>query len=538
MDPVNRRIRLYNNAYLIWLLWLLLAAFAISRISVPPGVPEDAGFAQAENQLSVIAASAHPVGSPAHEALASYLESQIRLLGLTPVRQTLPTSSLSVPLRSAEGHDINNIMVRLPGTGTGRAVLVMAHYDARADSPGAGDDGAAVASMLAVLAQMAATNDRLNDLIFLFSDAEEPCLCGARAFVAYHPWAADIGLVLNFEGRGSSGLSLMFETTAGNAELVRHFGEAAVHPATGSLFYEIYRILPNDTDLTLFKASGYPGLNMAFIGNAENYHRSTDSVDNLSLPAFYHLYRNIQALVSHFVNAPLDKLEGDNVVFFDLLSFTVLSYSQTTASLLAVVAAVLLLSLYRQIFVEEQVRKLKIALLVVACPVLLLLPAIGLQMLHRLSLPDDPVLRVSAQFSVWRLVVMLCVNSCIFFSALRLMLKVWSVAEWEVVVLGYWLLLLVASTWLLPGASYLFLWPLLIMVAGFLLSRRLAAQAHTAHWLIRLFAPVGLLVIWSGPLYVLFQAMSLASAAMIVVLASIALGLLSLPINRFREYAN
>jgi Zn-dependent M28 family amino/carboxypeptidase len=40
-------------------------------------------------------------------------------------------------------------------------------------------------------------------IIILFSDAEELGLNGAALFVTQHKWAKDIGLVLNFEARGS-----------------------------------------------------------------------------------------------------------------------------------------------------------------------------------------------------------------------------------------------------------------------------------------------------------------------------------------------
>lgn len=48
-----------------------------------------------------------------------------------------------------------------------------------------------------------------NDIVILISDAEELGLLGAGAFVEHHPWAKDIGLVLNFEARGSGGPSYM-----------------------------------------------------------------------------------------------------------------------------------------------------------------------------------------------------------------------------------------------------------------------------------------------------------------------------------------
>ena len=67
-----------------------------------------------------------------------------------------------------------------------------------------------------------------------------------------HPLAADGGVVLNFEARGTTGPAIMFETSRGNADLVGVFAEAAPHPVATSFAVEVYRMLPNDTDFTPF----------------------------------------------------------------------------------------------------------------------------------------------------------------------------------------------------------------------------------------------------------------------------------------------
>ncbi len=105
-----------------------------------------------------------------------------------------------------------------------------------------------------------------NDVIFLLTDGEELGLLGAAAFVNEHPWAKDVGVALNFEARGTGGPVRMFETSEQNGWLIRRFAQAAPYPRTDSISYEIYRSLPNDTDLTVFKRHGYAGLNFAFIG--------------------------------------------------------------------------------------------------------------------------------------------------------------------------------------------------------------------------------------------------------------------------------
>jgi len=48
----------------------------------------------------------------------------------------------------------------------------------------------------------------------------------------------------------------MFESGDANSWLMRLFGSAVARPVTNSLFYTVYKLLPNDTDFTVFKAAG------------------------------------------------------------------------------------------------------------------------------------------------------------------------------------------------------------------------------------------------------------------------------------------
>lgn len=71
--------------------------------------------------------------------------------------------------------------------------------------------------------------------------------------------AKNVGLVLNFEARGSGGPSYMLvETNQGNAKLIKAFNEASPpFPVANSMMYSIYKMLPNDTDLTVFREEGH-----------------------------------------------------------------------------------------------------------------------------------------------------------------------------------------------------------------------------------------------------------------------------------------
>src|SRR5207245_10866754 len=120
------------------------------------------------------------------------------------------------------------------------AVALVAQYDSVAAGPGAGDDGAGVAALLETLRGLRAGPALQNDLIFLFTDGEEDGLLGASAFVAEHPWAKDAHVVINFEARGNSGASQLFETSAGNGRLIDFFAQAAPYPSGSSLAFQSY----------------------------------------------------------------------------------------------------------------------------------------------------------------------------------------------------------------------------------------------------------------------------------------------------------
>ena len=221
---------------------------------------------------------------------------------------------------------IENVIVRLSGTNSGKAVVLIGHYDSVPTSPGASDDGSAVAAMLETLRALRAGPPLRNDVICLFSDAEEVGLMGARGFINEHPWAADIGVVLNFEARGNEGPALMFETSDENGWLIRELARAGAATRTNSVLYEAYRMLPNETDMTMFKRAGYSGLNFAYIDGAARYHTATDTLAQLDQRSLQHQGNYALALARQFGNADLKNTKAGNAVYFDLLGFTLIHY--------------------------------------------------------------------------------------------------------------------------------------------------------------------------------------------------------------------
>ena len=131
---------------------------------------------------------------------------------------------------------------------------------------------------------------------------EEEGLLGASAFVAQHPWAKKRNGVYTDEARGNGGPVWMFETSEQNGRLIREFAKAAPHPFTSSLLYEIYRLLPNETDFAVFKRAGLEGFNFAFINGVTHYHTMLDNIENIDKRSLQHHGYYALALTRHFGN--------------------------------------------------------------------------------------------------------------------------------------------------------------------------------------------------------------------------------------------
>lgn len=321
---MNKKLALQQSSVII-LAWIL-AFWACTRILVAPEIkkePEASAYSieKALSHLRHIAAEPHPVGSRAHEAVAGYLLGQIAALGYrAEVQETIASAQSGLPKPFVNAARIKNIMVRVAGKTHRDAVLIAGHYDSAETSPGAADDGAAVASMLEVLRILKQSGPAKNDLIFLFSDAEELGLLGSRAFVERHPWAKDCRLALNFEARGNKGVLLMFETSDHNARPVEHYARAAVQPVASSLMFSIYkRLLHHDTDFSVFKEAGMTGMNFAFIEGWTDYHTRLDNLERLDPRTLALQGKNMLQLARHFADADLTLLgQGGDLGYFNL----------------------------------------------------------------------------------------------------------------------------------------------------------------------------------------------------------------------------
>jgi hypothetical protein len=425
-----------------------------------------------------LATKPHPLASDGEIVVRNFILSEIRRLGLEPSLQETVLSE-----RVSQGRYIwarvQNIVVRVSGYASTKTVLLMAHYDTAASSPGASDDSSGVATLLETCRVLQSTEPLRNDVVFLFTDGEEDGLLGAKSFLSQHPLGQNIGLVLNFEARGTSGPSFLFETTSRNGWLIQELA-GLPHPRASSLFFELYKHMPYGTDLSVFRERGVPGLNFAFVEHPLLYHTSADDVTHLDIRSLKHQGDYAVWLTRKFGNIDLRVTPEANEVFFntgDWLLHYPESYVLPLAFLnlfLLVLAAVLAIRMCAVRFSGFMIG--------IAMASLLATTAFFLGMMSWLVLrqivPEfrDPGFVLF--FSWW---YVLAGASSVIAAAIGLLLSVGRrINRLEIALgsLGFCFLLSIPLVFAAPGASYLLQWPCL---AG-LLSSFLYVMSDRAYW--------------------------------------------------------
>jgi hypothetical protein len=339
-------------AAVVLLVLALVAALGIADVQPPsprPGSTPAAEFsaARAFEHVRRMGQEVHVTGSPAADRVREYIVETLTGYGLKPEVQDAVGVNAGKFADGGMAH-VRNVVAVLPGTASTGQVVLMAHYDSVQVSYGANDDGAGSSTLLEVaraLTQGGGAKPR-NDVVFVFTDAEEACLCGAEAFVSQHPLGQKQSVVLNFEARGSSGPAVMFQTSEGNADLIDVYARTP-HPVGTSLAVEVYRLLSNDTDFTPFLAQQrFTGLNTAYIDGSSVYHSPFDRPSTMNRASLQHHGDNALALAREFGRAdlpPLMKPASGDAVYFPFAGLLVrypaaLTWPLAILALLAVAA--------------------------------------------------------------------------------------------------------------------------------------------------------------------------------------------------------
>ncbi len=323
-----------------------LFLLVLARYQPPPPRPATAPA----NEFSAVRAATvlrtilgsdkpHPVGSAADARVRTAVLAELTRLGYSPhVEKGFACSYDAVCA------EVQNVLARLEGRQRGEAVLLAAHYDSVPAGPGASDDGAGVASILEIARALKAGPPPLHPVIFLIDEGEEAGLLGAVEFMEQSPWAHEVGGAVNLEARGTSGPSLMFETGGHSRWLMPLFARSVPRPITNSLYYAMYRRMPNDTDFTVFSHHGIDGFNFAFLGSVAHYHTPLDNLANLDLASLQSQGEHGLGAVRALASAPgLGAQRGGDAAFFDLAAWRLVWWPLDWTPWLAALAVLLLL---------------------------------------------------------------------------------------------------------------------------------------------------------------------------------------------------
>jgi len=209
--------RLHGAAWLATVCAGLLSAHWSQQAAAPKSAGFDARRAQAD--LEALVKGPRPLGSPAAAQARAFVKRRLQDAGLEPQQEC---AFVCTPL-GACGRACN-VVARIEG-GSNKAPLVLsAHLDTVASSPGAHDDALGVVVLLEIARLLAETPQpgrySPRPVVLLFDDGEEVGLLGARAFAEAHPeWAEGAFVFATVDGmagptvlrtQGPADMSLMW----------------------------------------------------------------------------------------------------------------------------------------------------------------------------------------------------------------------------------------------------------------------------------------------------------------------------------------
>jgi hypothetical protein len=263
---------------------------------------------------------------------------------------------------------------------------------------------------------------------------------------------------------------MMFETSKNNGWLIEQFAAAAPHKMAHSLSYEIYRLLPNSTDMTIFREAGLSGLNFAFIGGLKNYHTPLDTPENLDDGSLQHHGTYALALARHFGNANLDSIYKPNAVYFNTWGTGFVHYPGTWVLPLVVLSAlafavVTVVGLRRAAWSASEVMIGALGMLAS-----LLLSVIAVSLVWWLGGQLQAVAGSTAQMFLYKThlfgIAWVALSTAVFVSSYNLLRRRVGPLAMALSGLSLWLVMLALSAIVVPGGSYLFTWPLLFGLLG------------------------------------------------------------------------
>lgn len=415
--------------------------------------------------LETIAREPHPMGvSQAQADVRDYIMDEIHALGLeAQIQDTFGQRHWGPDSGYVSGGFVKNILTRLQGSDPEDAILLMAHYDSTPGAPGGGDNGAGVVILLELVRAIHANPQLLQDVIFLFTDGEEPGTFGALAFISQHPWFNEVSMVINLDGitDGPPGLS---QSSQWNGIWIQALARKTEKPTYISL--PIHLFSTGESDLIPFKQVGLPAAGFATATVGQEIHTMLDRPEIVNPGSIQHLGNHLLGIILYIANQPTVTADMPDQTFFPLLG-SLVHYPSSWALPLAGLAGIcflgtLFFGLNRKILTWKGLGLglLTGIMFVILCIAVAVLIWQGINAIHpeyqisgvRPHLTDD------ALYAIGFMVLSLAIVSGLITLA-RVKITALDLVAGALV---FWLPVSLAASVLVPETSYLGTWVLLI----------------------------------------------------------------------------
>jgi hypothetical protein len=507
--------------------------FGLNLRNLPGAVAEGSSLTEfssdrAMRHISSIAARPHPIGSIEHGPVRDYIVAELASIGIKAEIQE--TAVVSHGWNTTLGATVQNVVAKIDGTQGGKAVLLVAHYDSVPIGPGASDDASGVSVILETLRSLKAGAPLKNPVIALFTDGEEAGLFGARAFVAEHPWAKDVGIALNFDARGNSGAVLMFETSDDNGWLIREVSKVTDKPSTSSLMSGIYKgFLNNDTDFTVLKRAGISGLNFAQIEGENSYHTILDSPNKMNTGTLQEQGEVCLGLTRRFGSIDLTNAKSEDAIFFNGPGNWLIYYSRSWGTYLCVFASLVLGLMLTIGFKKWGLKRSEIALSAAALFVGAILSLMASRVLVWMALRGRGMEGrfllnfEEGLYDLGFIALALAIVSGVYV----LVRKKVSLVNMFFGALILWWLMMLTVTLALPSASYFFTWPLIFGLIGVLASQlgeRAPGWIKTV--IVLLFSIIPAVAVFTPLTHLVLEGVGLSLSSFIIGMIALFFGLL------------
>ncbi|MGL5346124.1 MAG: M28 family peptidase [Peptostreptococcaceae bacterium] len=531
-----------NISYLMVLIFLAVAAI-IGYNSLNPSKPNYDDYSKVNvnnqmNHIKNIAKEPHSIFDlKAKEDVRNYLISELDKLG---VESKIYNYEDVYVERTKTKEDIQNVYAQIDGKSDSYIMLVT-HYDSshakteryaeKDGSLGAADAGYAMSTILETLRVIKESNVELeNGIKILFTDGEEYGLLGAKEAVKEKEIFEGVNYLINIEARGTKGPAIMFETSQNNSSVIDLY-EHSEKPFSYSITPEIYRLLPNGTDFTVFLDNDITGINISVLDGLENYHTPSDNPNNLSEESLQHYGDQVLPVVKEYVSnekySNADSFESKDDSIFFTLGNVFIKYSKTINYVLLLVILVGIVLLYKKFKVESILKVFKFTGINLVFTVGAMGVSYGISRLMAM-INNRPFKLTYLPLIKFEGLIILSVIAITFVAYVMVIRKLSNkFSEKNEFILGSLVLLLILSiilTIALPGGSYLTVFPALLIVVFTLIKTAFESNENVSYIMI---VPLFIITVLYVPTIYLFNC-ALTFGALCATMMFVMIGFISL----------